>query len=138
MKHVDVVCAIIINDNNEVFCAKRGPGRELDGFWEFPGGKIEQGERQEEAIVREIKEELNSTIKPIKFLGKVEHIYSNLDKPFSITMYGYLAKLVEGNLTISEHTEKRWFKIENLKDVEFAPADIPFTSMIKENFKNTY
>lgn len=134
MKHVEVVCAIIINDNNEVFCAKRGPGRPLEGLWEFPGGKIEQGERQEEAIVREIKEELNSVIKPIKYLGKVEHVYSDLDNPFSITMYGYLSKLVEGNLEISEHTEKQWVKIENLKDVRFASADIPFTSMIKENF----
>lgn len=132
MKHVEVVCAIIVNENNEVFCTRRGPGRALEGFWEFPGGKIENNESHEETIIREIKEELNSTIKPIRYIGKVDHEYTNLDSPFSITMYGYLCKLIEGELTLSEHTAKQWVKQDKLKDIEFAEADIPFIDMINK------
>lgn len=132
MKHVEVVCAIIVNDKGEVFCTKRGPGRALEGFWEFPGGKVEANETHEETIIREIKEELNSTIKPIKYIGKVDHEYTNLDSPFSITMYGYLCKLIEGELTLSEHTAKQWVTLDKLKDIEFAEADIPFIDMINK------
>lgn len=132
MKHVEVVCAIIVNDKEEVFCTKRGPGRALEGFWEFPGGKVENNETHEETIIREIKEELNSTIKPIKYVGKVDHEYTNLDSPFSITMYGYLCKLIDGELTLSEHTAKQWVKLDKLKDIEFAEADIPFIDMINK------
>lgn len=132
MKHVEVVCAIIVNENNEVFCTKRGPGRALEGFWEFPGGKVENNESHEQTIIREIKEELNSTIKPIRYIGKVDHEYTNLDSPFSITMYGYLCKLIEGELTLLEHTAKQWVKQDKLKDIEFAEADIPFIDMINK------
>lgn len=132
MKHVEVVCAIIVNENNEVFCTRRGPGRALEGFWEFPGGKVEENETHEETIIREIKEELNSTIKPIKYIGKVEHEYTNLESPFSITMYGYICKLIEGELTLSEHTAKQWVEKNKLKDIDFAEADIPFIDMINE------
>ena len=132
MKHVEVVCAIIVNDKGEVFCTKRGPGRALEGFWEFPGGKVENNETHEETIIREIKEELNSNIKPIKYIGKVDHEYTNLDSPFSITMYGYLCKLIEGELTLSEHTAKQWVTLDKLKDIEFAEADIPFINMINK------
>ena len=132
MKHVEVVCAIIVNDKGEVFCTKRGPGRALEGFWEFPGGKVEANETHEETIIREIKEELNSTIKPIKYIGKVDHEYTNLESPFSITMYGYLCKLIEGELTLSEHTAKQWVTLDKLKDIEFAEADIPFINMINK------
>lgn len=132
MKHVEVVCAIIVNDKEEVFCTKRGPGRALEGFWEFPGGKVEENETHEETIIREIKEELNSTIKPIKYIGKVEHEYTNLESPFSITMYGYICKLIEGELTLSEHTAKQWVEKNKLKDIDFAEADIPFIDMINK------
>ncbi len=132
MKHVEVVCAIIVNDKEEVFCTRRGPGRALEGFWEFPGGKVEENETHEETIIREIKEELSSTIKPIKYIGKVEHEYTNLESPFSITMYGYICKLIEGELTLSEHTAKQWVKKDKLKDIEFAEADIPFIDMINK------
>ncbi len=132
MKHIEVVCAIIINEKNEVFCCKRGPGRTLEGFWEFPGGKIEQHETYEETIIREIKEELNSIIKPIKYVGEVYYEYNNLENPFSITMYGLECKLINGGLTLSEHTEKRWVKKGDLKNMNFAPADIPFLDMINK------
>lgn len=132
MKHVEVVCAIIINDNNEVFVCKRGPGRALEGYWEFPGGKLEANETLEETIVREIKEELDSDILPIKYIGKNYHEYTNIDKPFSITIYGYICKLVKGNLTLSEHTAKEWVNVNELDKVDFAEADKLFINMIKE------
>lgn len=131
MKHVDVVCAIIINDNNEVFVCKRGPGRALEGKWEFPGGKVEANETHEKTIIREIEEELDSEIFPIKYIGMNYHEYNDLDKPFSITMYGYICKLVNGELTLSEHTAKEWVNVYELDRVDFAEADKPFINMIK-------
>ena len=131
MKHVEVVCAIIKNDNEEIFCCKRGPGRALEGFWEFPGGKVEANETHEQTIVREIKEELLSDIEPIRYIGVSNHEYSDLEKPFSITMYAYECKLIQGELRLTEHTEKKWVKKEGLKELDFAPADRPILDMIK-------
>ena len=131
MKHVEVVCTIIKNDKDEIFCCKRGPGRALEGYWEFPGGKVEVNETHEETIVRKIKEELLSIIEPIKYIGLSNHEYSNLEKPFSITMYAYECKLIQGELRLTEHTEKKWVKKENLKELDFAPADRPILDLIK-------
>lgn len=130
MKHVEVVCAVIRNDEGKIFCCKRGPGRALDGFWEFPGGKVEPNETHEETIVREIKEELKTTIKPLKYIGVSKHEYTDLEKPFSITMYAYECKLIEGELELTEHTEKKWVKVEDLKNINFAAADLPIVKLI--------
>ena len=132
MKHVEVVCAIIVNSYNEVFITKRGPGRALAGKWEFPGGKVEPNETYEETIIREIKEELSSLIEPIKYVGKVYHEYNDLDEPFAITMHGYICVLKEGNLVLSEHTDSKFISIDKLKEVDFAKADKPFIEMIKD------
>ena len=130
MKHVEVVCAVIRNDNNEIFCCKRGPGRALEGFWEFPGGKVELNETHEQTIVREIKEELLSDIEPIKYIGVSNYEYNELDKPFSITMYAYECKLVNGELRLTEHTAKKWVNQKDLNKDEFAPADRPIIDLI--------
>ena len=125
MKHVDVVCALIYNKNREIFCCKRGTGKALEGYWEFPGGKIEPNESKEETIIREIKEELNSVIRPVKYIGKSFYEYTNI-KPyndFSITLYAYECELVTGNLNITEHTDSKWIKINELNQLKFAPAD---------------
>ena len=132
MKHIEVVCAIIRNDKNEIFCCKRGPGRSLEGFWEFPGGKVEEHETHEETITREIKEELLSDIEPVKYIGVSNHEYVGLDKPFSITMYAYECKLIKGELRLTEHTEKKWVKQEDLMKEEFAPADRSIIDLIKK------
>ncbi len=131
MKHVEVVCAIIRSDEGEIFCCKRGPGRSLEGFWEFPGGKIETNETHEQTIVREIKEELKTTIVPIKYVGISNYEYSDLEKPFSITMYAYECKLIDGELELTEHTEKKWVKVEDLDKIKFAAADLPIVKLIK-------
>ena len=131
MKHVNVVCALIKNKEGNIFCCQRGPGRAMEGYWEFPGGKIEPNESKEHAIVREIKEELNSIIKPVKYLGVVNHTYTDIENPFSITMYGYLCTLEEGTLELSEHIDKKWCNKEELAALNFAAADIPFIEFIK-------
>jgi 8-oxo-dGTP diphosphatase len=130
MKHVEVVCAVIRNYEGKIFCCKRGPGRALEGYWEFPGGKVEANETHEQTIVREIKEELKTTIEPLKYIGVSNHEYKDLEKPFSITMYAYECRLIEGELELTEHTEKKWVKVEDLKNINFAAADLPFVKLI--------
>lgn len=124
MKHVEVVCALIQREDGKIFCCKRGPGRALANKWEFPGGKIEQDETKEEAIVREIKEELKSDIAVIKYIGVSNHDYVDLENPFSITMYAYLCKLIKGNLELTEHIDSCYASVEGMKLMDFAAADI--------------
>lgn len=128
MKHVEVVCALIENAEGKIFCCKRGPGRALEGYWEFPGGKVEKNESHEETIIREIKEELNSDIIPLEYLGVSNFIYKNMAPyaDFSITMYGYRCKLIKGDLELTEHVEKAWKTKEEMKKMKFAEADKPF------------
>ena len=129
MKCVEVVCAIIKN-GDKYFCCQRGPGRALAYKWEFPGGKIESNETKEEALIREIKEELNSDIKVIRYLGMSNHEYLDLEKPFSITMYAYMCELVSGNLDLTEHVDSKWCSNEEMKLMDFAAADIPLIRQI--------
>lgn len=128
MKHVEVVCALIENEEGKIFCCKRGPVRALEGYWEFPGGKVEAHETHEEIIVREIKEELKSDIVPLEYIGVSNYTYPDMPpyKGFSITMYAYRCKLVKGNLDLTEHVEKAWKTIEEMKNMNFAAADKVF------------
>lgn len=131
MKHLDVVCALIINENNEIFICQRGKGQ-LASKWEFPGGKVEPSESKEHAIVREIKEELTGTIEVIKYLGFASHEYVNLEKPFGITMYAYFARLVDGKLVLTEHTDSKWVHYNEFGKYDFAEADIKLINEIKQ------
>lgn len=130
MKHVEVVCALIQNEEGKIFCCQRGPGRALAYKWEFPGGKIEQNETQEEALIREIKEELKSDVEVIRYIGVSKHEYVDLEKPFSITMYAYLCKLVNGNLELTEHINSCYADVNEMKLMDFASADIPLINLI--------
>ena len=130
MKHVEVVCALIQNEEGKIFCCQRGPGRALANKWEFPGGKIEQNETKEEALVREIKEELKSDIKVIRYIGVSKHEYNDLEKPFSITMYAYLCKLIDGDLELTEHVDSCWTTVNEMKSMDFAAADIPLINFL--------
>lgn len=121
MKHITVSAAVILRDNNgrkEVFATARGYG-DWKGWWEFPGGKIEEGESPEECIVREIGEELDSVVSPVKVLDVVEYQYPE----FLLTMHCILCSLVEGELKLLEHQDARWLTKENLRDVKWLPAD---------------
>lgn len=134
MKHVEVVCAFIQNEEGKIFCCKRGPGRALANKWEFPGGKIEQNETKEEALVREIKEELKSDIEIIRYIGVSNHEYLDLEKPFSITMFAYLCKLINGNLELTEHIDSCYVDVTEMKTMDFAAADIPLIDAVLEVF----
>lgn len=124
MKQIEVVCALIQREDGKIFCCKRGPGRALANKWEFPGGKIEQNETKEEALIREIKEELKSDIEVIKYIGVSNHEYTDLDKPFSITMHAYLCKLINGSLELTEHIDSCHASVEEMKSMDFAAADV--------------
>jgi ADP-ribose pyrophosphatase len=132
MKHIEVVCALIQSKEGKIFCCKRGPGRALANKWEFHGGKIEQNETKEEALIREIKEELKSDIEVIKYIGVSNHEYIDLEKPFSITMYAYLCKLINGNLELTEHIDSCYASVEEMMNMDFAAADVPIINMIEE------
>lgn len=127
MKHFEVVASVLIKDNR-VFCAQRKDSGETAKKWEFPGGKLEAGETHQEALQREISEELSTTIAVGNFITTVNHQYQT----FAITMHAYHCTVIEGNLTLSEHLDSRWLSREELDSVEWAPADIPIVDRVRE------
>lgn len=125
MKTINVVAAIIKKENR-IFATQRGYG-EFKGGWEFPGGKIEDGELPEEALVREIREELETDISVDKFLMTVEYDYP----AFHLTMHCYLCSVTNGNLTLLEHSDSKWLEISEIDSVDWLPADIEVVNAIK-------
>lgn len=123
--HYEVVCAVIIKDNL-VFCTKRDGKGECANKWEFPGGKIEPGETKEEALLREIKEELNSDIKIKKYLTTINHEYNT----FNLTMHVYICELINDNPVLMVHTECIWCEKKKLHTLDFAEADYKFLDLI--------
>ncbi|MDD6441946.1 MAG: (deoxy)nucleoside triphosphate pyrophosphohydrolase [bacterium] len=117
MKTIRVVAAIII-DHDKVFATQRGYGEFKDG-WEFPGGKIEPDESPENAIVREIKEELDTEVEVIRLLDTVEYDYPN----FHLSMDCFICKIKSGDLTLKEHEAAAWLTKETLYSVDWLPAD---------------
>ena len=126
-KVINVVAAAIEKDGL-IFCAQRPEGKSLGGFWEFPGGKLENGETPEEALIREIKEEFDSEIEIISFLNEASYEYD-----FGIvTMKTYLSKLINGELKLLEHQDSKWLPIEELSELEWAPVDIPAVKCLQK------
>ena len=117
MKTIEVVAAIIIKDG-EVFATQRGYG-EFKGWWEFPGGKIESGECPQEALVREIREELDAEIEVGDLLETVELYYPN----FHRTIHGVLCTLLSESMHLNEHEAAAWLTKETLHSVKWLPAD---------------
>lgn len=118
MKTVRVVAAVICH-GNKVFATARGYG-DYKGQWEFPGGKIEPGESPQQALVREICEELDTEISVGKLLTTVEYEYPS----FHLSMDCFLCEIVSGSLTLKEAQEARWLTREQLYDVHWLPADV--------------
>ena len=117
MKTIEVVAAIIIK-NGEVFATQRGYG-EFRGWWEFPGGKIESGECPQEALIREIHEELDAEISVGELLETVEWDYPN----FHLTMHCFVCSLTSESLHLNEHEAAAWLTMETLHSVKWLPAD---------------
>ena len=119
MKHINVVCAVIVN-KGRIFACQRGYGEWKD-WWEFPGGKIEPGESPEEALQREIREELAIDITIDSYLTTVDYDYPD----FHLTMHCYLCQLKDDTQPhLLEHEAARWLGKENLEDVKWLPADV--------------
>lgn len=130
-KHIQVVAAVIHNEKNEILCALRSPLMTLPNLWEFPGGKIEEGESHEAALIREIQEELDIHIK----VGEnVEDTYYEYEQ-FTIQLTSYFATINAGSVKPTEHAELRWVKNDKLLELEWAPADIPAVEKVR-NLKN--
>ena len=116
-KHIEVVAAIIVRDRR-IFATQRGYGEWKD-WWEFPGGKIEHGETPEDALKREIREELATEIEVDELLTTVEYDYPK----FHLTMHCYLCTIISGDLSLLEHEDARWLALDELDSVKWLPAD---------------
>ena len=131
MKAVRVVAAIIETENEfgnrMIFATQRGYGEFKDG-WEFPGGKIEDGETPEQAIVREIKEELETVIKVEGYIDTIEYDYPT----FHLSMDCFLCGIVEGDLVLKEHEAAKWLTKEKIDSVDWLPADLTIIDKVKE------
>ena len=117
MKTINVVAALIVHDGR-IFATQRGYG-EWRGWWEFPGGKQEPGETPEEALVREIREELATEISVDRFVTTLEWDYPT----FHLSMRCYLCSVISGSLTLLEHEAAAWLDREHLYSVKWLPAD---------------
>lgn len=120
-KVVKVVAAIIENEVNEILCALRSPDMSIPNMWEFPGGKVEQGEDLYSAIEREIAEELNCKVIANDIFNENTHEYET----FIITLISIKCTIIEGTPFSKEHSKLIWLKRENLSSLKWAPADIP-------------
>lgn len=127
MKSIDVVAAIIRHDG-KILATQRGYG-DFAGGWEFPGGKIEPGETPEEAIVREIQEELDATIAVDFHLVTIDHDYPK----FHLHMACFVSHVAEGHLELHEHSSARWVDENTIDDVDWLPADLKVVAAIKEH-----
>lgn len=127
MKEIKVVAAIIQKEN-KILATKRGYG-EFINMWEFPGGKIESGETKEQALVREIKEELNIEISVDKFAIDIEYQYPN----FYLFMSCFMCSIKEGSIELLEHNDGKWITKEELNTLNWLLADIDAVNYLKEN-----
>lgn len=126
MKTIRVVAAVIRKDD-KIFATQRGYG-ELKGGWEFPGGKIEEGETPQEALKREIEEELDTEISVGELIDTIEYDYPT----FHLSMDCFWCEIVEGKLVLKEHEAARWLDRKTMDDVEWLPADVTLVGKIKE------
>ena len=126
MKTINVVAAII-RDGDRVFATQRGYGEFKDG-WEFPGGKVEEGETPQDALKREIEEELETEIEVGDYLTTIEYDYPK----FHLSMKCYWAKIVEGKPVLLEHEAAKWLTKDTIDSVDWLPADLTIIGKVKE------
>lgn len=136
MKKIRVVAAVIRAVNNEnksvIFATQRGYG-EFKGGWEFPGGKIESGETPQQALKREIMEELDTEIAVGELIDTIEYDYPN----FHLSMDCFWCEVIHGELILKEAEDAKWLTKEHLEDVEWLPADVTLIEKIGEALYET-
>ena len=128
MKRIEVVAGII-KDGSKIFATQRGYG-EQKGFWEFPGGKMEPGETPQQALKRELKEELAIDVNVGDFLCTVEHDYP----AFHLSMRCFLCEIASGEPKLLEHEAAKWLKPSELRSVEWLPADVSVVERLEAEF----
>lgn len=125
MKRIEVVAAVIV-ENGRLFATQRGYG-EFKDYWEFPGGKIEPGESPQDALRREILEELDTVVDVDELLTTVEYDYPQ----FHLTLHCYRCRVAEGSLTLKEHEASVWIELERVGELNWLPADLQLLPMLK-------
>jgi 8-oxo-dGTP diphosphatase len=120
MKTVRVVAALMVRDGL-LFAARRSPERREGGLWELPGGKVEPGESDQEALSRELREELSIDVEVGAFVAESTHAYAH----GAVTLVGYRCRLVAGEPVLRDHDASRWLATGALYDITWAPADLP-------------
>lgn len=126
MKKIEVSAAII-KDNDKVLTTCRGYG-EFINMWEFPGGKLEKNESREDALHREILEELSISINIDSFLMTIEYDYPN----FHLTMHCFICSIKDGTINLSEHNDAKWVTKNELSDLKWVPADLDIVAKLQE------
>ena len=129
MKTIEVVAAII-KKQDKIFITRRSYGEFAD-MWEFPGGKIELGESREEALIREVKEELELDINNLEYLTTVDYDYPN----FHLTMHCFICEICGGELVLNAHNDAKWVSLEELPTQKWVPADVEVVEKILNDFK---
>ena len=126
---IDVVAAVIQNEEGKILIAQRNLKKSQGGLWKFPGGKIEPNETKEEAIIREIKEEMDIDIEAKKFIGQKVFNYPDKD----INLIAIECKQIKGDIKLNEHEDIKWVNKNELRNFNFAPADKFIINAILEN-----
>lgn len=122
-----VVAAAIFFDGDRVLLARRGPDEKLAGYWEFPGGKVEEGETLHDCLVRELQEELGLNIRVLDEIAVSEYHYGH----GAIQLVGLRAEIIGGQVLLTVHDAVEWVQIDQLTDYHLAPADIPIAWQIQ-------
>jgi 8-oxo-dGTP diphosphatase len=130
MKTIEVVAAVI-QHQNKILAVQRGPAKYayISEKWEFPGGKMEAEETEEQTIIREIREELDMQIAVKAKLLTVEHTYPD----FHLTMHAYLCETKQSEPTLTEHLAYRWLSMDELEEIDWAGADVPIVEVLKQS-----
>ena len=126
MDMIKVVCGIIYKDEKILIC-RRKPNKSLGGYWEFPGGKIENGESNEDSLKRELMEEFQMEVDGIQYFGSAQHDYES----FSIDLIAYTCNLTRWNLLLTDHDKYDWVTPDEILNWKLAPADVPLALTIK-------